>query len=240
MLDPGHAGGRGIELFLLRGHPENERRHCHCSAIHRAGMGTALCGRARPAKVDSAEGSRGGGGNCGNRLDDRDRGGAIGIPAPLGCLGPNRRHACLFFVCLLQRWRTPHSRAPRPLAGSRLDPGVCLGLLAIGQPAVEGGGSWLHLRAVGIPVHLFDDLSPGIVLSLFSGSAAPGALACHYRELSGTGILNPVGGSAARRRCAPYPGARNRAGALGDRDRAVPVPGKSAMERQSVVIDPME
>ena len=50
-----HAGRRRVELFLLRRHPENERRHRDHPAIHRAGLGVALRGRSRTAEALAAE-----------------------------------------------------------------------------------------------------------------------------------------------------------------------------------------
>jgi len=49
--DTGHAGCGRIELFLLRRHPENERRHRDYRAIYCAGVGSVVRGRAGSAKL---------------------------------------------------------------------------------------------------------------------------------------------------------------------------------------------
>ena len=89
------------------------------------------------------------------------------------------------------------------------------------NPPVEGSRRALRARAVGIPVRLFHDLGAGIVLSLLPRPAASRAYARHHRQLPGAGLLDPAGGCVVGRRPAPDPDLGDRAGAVGDRDRAI-------------------
>ena len=62
-----------VELFLLRRDSENERRHRHHRAIHRAGLGAAVCSCPRTAETFAAESRRRRRGHHRHRPDDRHR-----------------------------------------------------------------------------------------------------------------------------------------------------------------------
>src|SRR5579872_3243528 len=86
-----HVGGGRVELLLLSGDSEDERRDRDHHSVHRAGLGAAVYGRSRIAGADGAEDffrrSRGGGKRAGDRgyrpwwialQHARDRGGDAG------------------------------------------------------------------------------------------------------------------------------------------------------------------
>src|SRR6202041_1634503 len=134
---PGRSGRRGVELSLLRRDSADERCDRDHSAIHGAGVGTAVYDRARSAAS----------------IRSQDRGGCVGGcglhagrgPRRLGRLshgpaGGERGSAGGLFVRLLQHWRTQRARALRSVESFAVGTGWNGRVLDGGESSLESFG----------------------------------------------------------------------------------------------------